>query len=50
MKNETINELKKELVKTLKIENNEEEIEVLENNRKKQMNIINKILNYFKSN
>ena len=50
MKNETINELKKELVKTLKIENNEEEIEILENNRKKQMNIINKILNYFKSN
>ena len=50
MKNETINELKKELVKTLKIENNEEEIEILENNRKKQMYIINKILNYFKSN
>ena len=50
MKNESINELKKELVKTLKIENNEEEIEILENNRKKQMNIINKILNYFKSN
>ena len=49
-KNEKIKEEKTDLVSETKIENNEEEIEVLENNRKKQMNIINKILNYFKSN
>ena len=50
MENKTIHELKRELIKTLKIENNEEEIEILKNNRKKQIKVIKEILDHFKAN
>ena len=50
MNQEKISKLKEELINTNKIVYSEENLNLLEANRKKQMKIINSILDHFKEN
>ena len=50
MNQEKISKLKEELINTNKVIYSEENLNLLEANRKKQMKIINSILDYFKEN
>ena len=50
MNQEKISKLREELIKTNKVIYSEENLNLLEANRKKQMKIINSILDHFKEN
>ena len=50
MNQEKISKLREELINTNKIVYNEENLNLLEANRNKQMKIINSILDHFKEN
>ena len=50
MNQEKISKLREELINTNKVVYNEENLNLLEVNRKKQMKIINSILDHFKEN